>query len=90
MEKHTMPDEKDNAFKTSDIKFAAFLKAAAVPFLGCEGDSGDRDGRRKVFLFENVDGLRELRQQFFSRQPDSLATLTVFNEYDALKSYTYD
>ncbi len=74
------------AFKTSDIKFAAFLKAAAVPFLGCE----DADGGRKVFLFENIEGLRGLRQQFFSRQPDSLATLTVFNEYDALKSYTYD
>ncbi len=78
---------KSEAFKTSDIKFAAFLKAAAVPFLGCEDDDG---GRRKVFLFENIEGLRQLRQQFFSRQPDSLATLTVFNEYDALKSYTYD
>lgn len=74
-------------FKTSDIKFAAFLKAAAVPFLGVEDDDG---GRRKVFLFENIEGLRGLRQQFFSRQPDSLATLTVFNEYDALKSYTFD
>ena len=74
-------------FKTSDIKFAAFLKAAAVPFLGCDDSPG---GKRKVFLFENVEGLRQLRQQFFSRTPDSLATLTVFNEFDALKSFTYD
>jgi len=75
-------------FKTSDIKFAAFLKAAAVPFLGVE-DAED-GGRRKVFQFENTDGLRELRHQFFSRRPDSLASLTLFDEYDALKAYTFD
>lgn len=78
----------DQTFKTSDIKFAAFLKAAAVPFLGVE--NAEEGGRRKVFLFENTEGLRELRHQFFSRKPDSLASLSLFDEYDALKAYTFD
>ena len=74
-------------FKTSDIKFAAFLKAAGVVFIDCVDDT---DGRRKVFLFEEGPGLRDLRKQFFARKPDSLASLDLFNEYDALKSLTFD
>lgn len=75
----------EGQFKTSDIKFAAFLKAAGVPFLDCVDG-----GQRKVFLFENVPGLRDLRKQFFGRAPDKLASLSLFNEYDALKSLVYD
>lgn len=77
----------DGQFKTSDIKFAAFLKAAGVPFLDCLSEDG---GQRKVFVFENGPGLRDLRKQFFGRMPDKLASLSLFNEYDALKSLTYD
>lgn len=78
----------DEQFKTSDIKFAAFLKAAGVPFIDCVKENGG--GGRKVFLFENTPGLRDLRKQFFARQPDSLSSLSLFNEYDALKSLTFD
>lgn len=78
----------DKHFKTSDIKFAAFLKAAGVQFIDCVSEEGNAS--RKVFLFEYVPGLRLLRAQFFGSQPDSLASLSLFNEYDALKSLTYD
>jgi|APSaa5957512535_1039671.scaffolds.fasta_scaffold678421_2 hypothetical protein len=87
MEKTMADNTDDKHFKTADIKFAAFLKAAQVPFVDCVDEDG---GKRKVFLFEVTPGLRPLRRQFFARQPDSLASLTLFNEYDALKSLIYD
>jgi len=77
-------DNQEEGFRTSDIKFAAFLKAAKVPFL----DVVD-DGTRKVFVFETGAGIRDLRKQYFSRQPDTLASLTLFDEFDALKILTH-
>lgn len=66
-------------FQTSDTKLAAFLKAAGVPFLECVNL-----GPRHAFVFERVEGIRALKNQFFARVPDSLASLSLFNEYDAL------
>lgn len=76
----------DKHFKTASLKFAAFLKAAGVPFVDCvPADEG-----RKEFLFEPGPGLRDLRRQFYSRQSDSLASLLLFEEYEALRALVHD
>lgn len=71
-------------FHTSDIKFSAFLKASGVEFLRCFSQ-----GPRKVFVFVNVPELEDLRNDYFARKPSPFSALTLFDEFDALKSLTH-
>jgi hypothetical protein len=73
-------------YRTSDIYFAAFLKAADVAFLGTEQD--EHDNRRTVFLFENSDTMRDLRNKYFNRTA-KVPALTYADEIKALKSMTF-
>jgi hypothetical protein len=79
-----MADPK--VFGTSDLKFASFLKAAQVPFIDCVDSP---DGSRKKFLFEAVAGMRDLKAMYYGRRVDSLAALTLFDEFEALKAMTF-
>lgn len=74
----------DGNFRTSDLYFAAFLKVAGVPYLDCENE-----GTRCIFVFENGDGIRDLKRTFFGRAPVKIAALTYADEIQALKSLTH-
>lgn len=76
----------DEKYRTSDIYFAAYLKTAGVNFLGTEVDEADQ--RRTVFLFENSETLRDLRNKYFNRTA-KVAALTYADEVKALKSMTF-
>lgn len=74
-------------FRTSDLYFAAFLKAAGVPFMGTLRAEG-----RVHFLFEKTEGeenIRDLKQSYFARVPTKLAALTYADEVRNLKSLTH-
>lgn len=55
-------ESTEGPYRTSDLYFAAFLKVALVPFQGTV-----KEGPRVYFLFENVAGMRDLRDQFFNK-----------------------
>lgn len=74
----------DEGFRTADLYFAAFLKVAGVPFLDCE-----QEGPRCVFVFENGEGIRDLKRAFFSRAPTKIAALSYADEVQALKAMTH-
>ena len=73
-------------FKTSDLYFAAYLKASAVPLLETE-----LQGRKKVvFVFDNsMNNVDDLKRQYFNRQA-KLPALTFVDEIRAMKSLTHD
>jgi len=74
---------RDQCYKTADLYYAAYLKTAAVEFLGTE-----RDGDRTVFLFTRADNIRDLKAQFFSRRA-KVAAMTYADEIKALKTLTH-
>ena len=76
----------DSRYRTSDIYFAAFLKTAGVTFIGTEVD--EEDQRRTVFLFENTETMRDLRNKYFNRTA-KVAALSYADEVKALKSMTF-
>ena len=47
--------------QTADLYYAAFLMAAEVPFYDTK-----REGRRVYFVFERVEGLDELKRDYFN------------------------
>lgn len=52
----------DVAYRTSDLYYAAFLRVAGVKFLEAVRVEG-----RVYFLFENSDGMRDLKREYFNR-----------------------
>lgn len=77
-------------FETGDLYFAAYLKAAKLPWVGCAPDT--RDGRRgrMKFIFENSPEVADLQHAFFSRSPKGkIVALTYADEIKALKAMTY-
>lgn len=75
----------DNLYKTADLYYAAYLKAAAVPFVGTEQDSKER---RTLFVFERVPNIRDLKAQYFTRRA-KVSALTYADEIKALKTLTH-
>lgn len=76
-----------NTFETGDLYFAAYLKAAKVPWIGTTPDG--REGRRGrvKFIFEAVPHLREMQHAFFSRSEKSkIKPLDYADEIKALKA----
>ena len=73
----------DNRYRTADLYYAAFLKAAGVPFLETE-----REGERVTFVFEKVEGIRDLKNGFFTRTA-KLAAMSYADEIKALKALTH-
>jgi hypothetical protein len=48
-------------FRTCDLYFAAFLKAAGIVFTG-----SSKVGRKTYFIFENDDEMRGMRDGYFA------------------------
>jgi hypothetical protein len=76
-------------YRTSDLYYAAFLKAAGVPLLGT-----DKQGQKCFFIFEeNLDdgqgmSLRELKKGFFGSTAKVVARKYA-DEIKAMKSLTF-
>lgn len=49
-------------YKTSDLYFSAFLRVAGVKFLESVKEEG-----RFFFVFENSEGIRDLKREYFNR-----------------------
>ncbi len=54
--------DEDGMYRTSDLYYASFLKAAGVPFQGAV-----LEGALVFFIFERVDGLRDLKNGYYNR-----------------------
>jgi hypothetical protein len=74
----------DNQYRTSDVYYAAYLKVAGVPFLGTE-----REGNRVYFLFEAIEGLKDLKAQYFNRTA-KVSALNFADEIRSMKTMTYE
>lgn len=79
-----MSDVKGSGqFRTSDLYYAAYLKVAGVPFLGTK-----KELQRVFFLFEEVDGLENLKFQYFNREAKVVA-MTFAEEVKVMKTLTH-
>lgn len=72
-------------YKTSDLYYAAYLKVALVPFVEAVRESNGR----VVFIFEMVEGLRDLKNQFYSRTAH-VPAMTYADEIKAMKALTFN
>lgn len=72
-----MSVQKD--YRTSDLYFAAFLKAKGVPFLG-----SSKVGRKTYFTFDNVDQMKALKDGYFAGT-ETVSALQHANEIRTLK-----
>lgn len=66
-------------FRTCDLYFAAYLKAADVPFSG-----SSKVGRKTYFIFDTPEGVREHRDAYFSGEAQ-VSALRHANEIKNLK-----
>lgn len=66
-------------FRTSDLYFAAYLKAAGVSFI-----EALKHGSKTYFVFENRDDMRELKNGYFSGKAE-VSALTLTNEIRNMK-----
>ena len=73
----------DGKFSTSDIYFAAYLKVAGVSHVDTT-----REGARVFFIFDQIDGLKDLKNQFFNRTA-KVSALTYADEVRNLKALTH-
>jgi hypothetical protein len=71
-------------YRTSDLYYAAYLKVAAVPFIEAVRETGGR----VVFVFEDIEGIRDLKNQYYSRTTKVVA-MTYADEIKAMKSLTF-
>jgi hypothetical protein len=78
-----MATPNDGKFRTSDLYFAAYLKVADVPF-----QTTELDGERTVFIFDRVEGMRDLRDQYY-RRTSQVPALTYADEIQALKALVH-
>jgi len=73
----------DTFYRTSDLYFAAYLRVAGVPFLETQ-----REGQRVFFVFEKMDGIRDLKAQYFNRTA-KVPALTYADEVKNMKALTH-
>jgi len=72
-------------YRTSDLYFAAYLKASQVPLVETE-----RQRKKIVFVFDDsLNSVKDLKTQFFNRQA-KIPALTFVDEIRAMKSLTHD
>jgi len=72
-----------DCYRTSDLYYAAFLKVAEVPFIEAVIEGG-----RVVFLFENTDGIRDLKNGFYNRTA-KVPALSYSDEIRTMKTITH-
>lgn len=76
----------EEAYKTTDLYYAAYLKVAGVVFRGVE-----RDGGRITFLFDDQGPLvmRDLRNAYFT-DTAKVAPLLFVQAIKAMKALTFN
>ena len=74
---------EDGRYRTSDLYFAAYLKVAGVKLIETSQDKG-----RVFFIFEAIEGLRDLRNQYFNRIA-KVPALTYADEVRSMKSMVH-
>ena len=74
---------RDQCYRTADLYYAAYLKAAGIPFLDTE-----REGDRTQFVFEKVENIRDLKTGYFTRSA-KLPAMSYADEIKALKALTH-
>jgi len=72
-------------YRTSDLYYAAYLKVAAVPFI----EAVREPGGRVVFIFGEVEGMRDLKNQYYNRTAKVVA-LNFADEVKAMKALTFN
>lgn len=72
-------------YRTSDLYYAAYLKVAAVPFV----EAVREPGGRVIFIFEDVEGMRDLKNQYYNRTAKVVA-LNFADEVKAMKALTFN
>lgn len=72
-------------YRTSDLYYAAYLKVAAVPFI----EAVREPGGRVIFIFEDVEGMRDLKNQYYNRTAKVVA-LNFSDEVKAMKALTFN
>lgn len=70
-------------YRTRDLYLSAYLKAVGVPFKGTHKASGN-----VLFIFENREDLRALKDAYFNRT-GQVSALDYADELRALKSMCY-
>jgi len=75
--------ENETGYRTSDLYYAAYLKVAGVEFKGTT-----KEGKRVFFLFENAEGMADLKKQYFNRYA-KVSALTYADEIRSMKNLTY-
>ena len=78
-----MSTQKDNQYRTSDLYYAAYLRVAGVPLL-----EAIREDRRVFFVFENIEGIHDLKQQYFNRS-SKVPALSYADEIRSMKALTH-
>jgi len=66
-------------YRTSDLYFAAYLKAIDIPFM-----EAVRQGSKTYFVFANQGDMRERKNDYFSGRAQ-VSALTLTNEVRTLK-----
>jgi hypothetical protein len=66
-------------FRTSDLYFAAYLKALDIPLL-----SSAKVGKRTFFVFDKVEDIRDIKNEYFSGS-GTVSALRHANEIRTLK-----
>jgi len=74
---------QNKEYKTADLYYAAYLKTAAVLFLGTHREKG-----RVFFVFEHTDMIPKLKLEFFNRTA-KVPALTFADEIRIMKSLTH-
>ena len=69
-------------YRTTDLYYAAYLKVAAVPFLEAVRESNGR----VVFVFEDLDNIRDLKNQYYGRS----AKVVAMSYADEVKAMTFN
>lgn len=70
-------------YRTSDLYFAAYLKAIGMPF-----QTATKVGRKTFFVFENTEEIKGQKDLYFNRQ-GQVSALTYADELKVLKSLCY-
>ena len=76
-------EQKDGKYRTSDLYYAAYLKVAGVPFVETV-----REGDRVQFVFQETEGMRDLRNQYYNRTA-KVAALNYADEIRSMKALTF-
>lgn len=83
MSKTDTLEEKNGPYRTSDLYYAAYLKVADVPFVETV-----RENDRVFFVFQNIEGLRDLKNAFYNRTA-KVSALSFADEIRTMKSLTH-